>query len=44
MPIQHAKSLFAALRIQIIKNPEAFRIYHYQYIDAVDIMLTVAMV
>lgn len=44
MPIRHAKSLFAALRIQIIKNPEAFRICHYQYIDAVDIMPTVTMV
>lgn len=44
MPIQHAKSLYAALRIQIIKNPEAFMICHYQYIDAVDIMPTVTMV
>lgn len=44
MPIQHAKSLYTALRIQIIKNPEAFMICHYQHIDAVDIMSTITMV
>lgn len=40
---QHAKTLYAALRIQIIKNPEALMICHCQYIDAVD-MPTVTMV
>lgn len=41
MPIQDAKFLHAALRIQITIN---FMICHYQYNYTVDIMPTVTMV
>lgn len=44
MSAQHAKSLYAALRIQIVKNPEDFMTCHRQYNNAVDIMPTVTMV
>lgn len=43
-PTQRAKSLYAALRTQITKNPEALVICHCQYIDAVDTMPTVTTV
>lgn len=44
MSTQHSKSLYAILRIQIIKNPEDFMTCHYQYNNVVDISPTVTMV
>lgn len=35
MPIQHVKSLYAALKKKSLKNLEVFLFCHYHYTDAV---------